>query len=343
MKQFMMGSQIIALAAVEAGATGFFAYPITPASEIMSFWLKEKEANPALDFMQTEDEISAGFTTIGNILGGKVAFTATAGPGNVLMQDPLSMAESMRVPIVCIIGQRGGPSTGTVVYSQQEVTLTAYGGNSEGYRIVYSPAGLQELYKYTKKAFVTAWKYRFPTFVLTDGYTTKLRGEVNISKEKNPKIETIELFGSEKEYVNYRNCFEYEEEIYELNKNLENEFNKANSKVEEYFIYPTKPEKKLDCLIIAHGIVGLAAKAAIDQNKSNKKIALFRPITLRPFPKKKLIEMAANAKKIIVVESAANQLLRLVKENLYGLKTPITHIGKAGLGIYPDEIKKAFK
>lgn len=335
----MMGSEIIAQAAAEAGATGFFAYPITPASEIMPFWLKQKEKNPNLDFLQTEDEISAGFTTIGNIMGGKIAFTATAGPGNVLMQDGLAMAESMRIPIVCVIGQRGGPSTGTVVYSQQEVNLTAYGGNSEGYRIVYSPAGLQELYTYTKKAFTTAWKHRFPTFILTDGYTTKLRGEVQLTNKKSTPIKTTELFGRTNEYINYRNCYEYEEEIYELNKDLENNFKSASKSVEEYLIYPSKPNKKLDCLIIAHGMVGLAAEAAINQSK-NKKIALFRPITLRPFPEKKLNELAKNAKKILVVESAANQLLRLVKEHLYGQTTPIVHIGKAGVGIYPKEILK---
>ena len=338
----MMGSEIIARAAAEAGATGFFAYPITPASEIMTFWLKECEKNKELKFLQTEDEISAGFTTIGNIMGGKIAFTATAGPGNVLMQDGLSMAESMRIPIVCIIGQRGGPSTGTVVYSQQEVTLTAFGGNSEGYRIVYSPAGLEELYTYTKKAFHTAWKYRFPTFVLTDGYTTKLRGEVNISNKKEPSIQTTELFGKDNEYINYRNCYEYEKEIFDLNVNLASNYKRTSKKVEKFATYPPKLQKKLDYLIIAHGVVGLAAAAAIDKIK-NKKVALFRPITLRPFPETKLRELAQTTKKILVVESAANQLLRLVKENLYGSNKRIIHLGKPGVGIYPNEIIKIIK
>lgn len=52
--------------------------------------------------MQTEDEISAGFSTIGGILAGKRAFTATAGPGNVIMQDAQSMAEMMRIPLFAL-------------------------------------------------------------------------------------------------------------------------------------------------------------------------------------------------------------------------------------------------
>lgn len=340
MKQFLMGSEIITKAAIEAGAEFFYAYPITPASEIMQFWLKQMDKNPKLKFLQTEDEISAGFTTIGSILGGGKAFTATAGPGNILMQDALAMAENMRIPIVTLIGQRGGPSTGTVIYSQQEVTLTAFGGNGEGYRVVYSPAGLQELYHYTKKAFNTAWKYRFPTFILTDGYTTKLRGEVDLESDApKEQIPAEPLFGKEDEYINYQNCFEYEEEIYQLNLKLKQDFEKFAPEIEECEIYPEKPKKKIDMLIIAHGIVGLAAKAAVDKNKSNK-IVLFRPITLRPFPENALRSIAAQVKKILVVESAADQIYKIVKQALYGLKVPIEHIGKPGLGVYPEEIEE---
>ncbi len=356
MKQFLMGSQIIAKAAVQAGAEAFFAYPITPASEIMPFWIQEIDKKNfdnkfhnkfQLLFLQAEDEMSAGFMTIGAILGGKIAFSATAGPGNVLVQDALSMAESMRIPIVMIIGQRGGPSTGTVVYSQQEVTLTAFGGNSEGYRIVYSPAGLQELYEYTKKSFTTAWKYRFPTFVLTDGYTTKLRGEVNIDDKKN-KIKATPFFTQTNKYANYRNCYEYEEEIYELNTSLKKDFEKYSHEIEEYEIYDKslKSKKtvgnqlsKIDTLIIAHGIVGLSAQSAI-KNSEKKNVVLFRPITIWPFPANALRKLAKKTKKILVVESASNQILRLIKEALYGFNIPIKHIGKPGIGIYPSEIKK---
>ena len=70
------------------------------------------------------------------------------------------------------ICQRGSPSTATVIYSQQETTLTCYGGNGEDIRIVYSTNSHQELFDYTIK-LNTAWKYRFPTFVLGDGTSHK--------------------------------------------------------------------------------------------------------------------------------------------------------------------------
>ncbi|PIX29925.1 ferredoxin oxidoreductase, partial [Candidatus Berkelbacteria bacterium CG_4_8_14_3_um_filter_42_13] len=124
----------------------FFGYPITPATEILEGWIKTAEGDKTLNYLQTEDEIAAGFGVIGAILGGKKAFTATAGVGHVLMQDPISMAESERLPFVGIIVQRGGPSTGTVIFSQQEVDLAALGGNGDGLRIVYSAGSVSEVY-----------------------------------------------------------------------------------------------------------------------------------------------------------------------------------------------------
>ena len=61
------------------------------------------------------------------------------------MQEPMSMAEAMRIPTVVVVQQRGGPSTATVIYSQQEVTLTCFGGNGEGLRVVYSTSTIRSL------------------------------------------------------------------------------------------------------------------------------------------------------------------------------------------------------
>ena len=146
-KVFMTGNEAVSWAALAAGAEIMCGYPITPQNEIMHYWARNVPKF-GRRFLQTEDELCAGFATIGGVLTGRRAFTATAGPGNVLMQEPLSMAEAMRIPIVVVVQQRGGPSTATVIYSQQEVTLTCFGGNGEGLRFVYSTSSHQELYDY---------------------------------------------------------------------------------------------------------------------------------------------------------------------------------------------------
>lgn len=347
-KELLTGNEIVVKAALAAGATAYFGYPITPATEIMTEWDKEYEKNKKkLVFLQTEDEMSAGFGMIGSILTGRKTFTATTGPGNILMQDAFAMAEAMRIPTVAVIGQRGGPSTGSVIYSQQEVTLTAFGGNGEGYRIVYSPANIQDLYDYIIKAFNTAWKHKFPTFVLTDGYTLKTRALVELKKPKNliksyPLVLKSKIRDNSKEsnYQNLNNTFATEEQCYEANLDLLNSFNKAKDQISESETYSLT--KSANTLVIAHGIVASSVKQAINDSK-NKKVKLFRPITLNPFPDKKLKKELKNIKKIIIIESAANQLLKLVKENIYGTKIPIQTYCRPGLGISPEEIIKLIK
>ncbi len=360
-----MGNEILALAARAAGAKGMYGYPITPGSEILLWWAKEtgseKGKKDGMVFVQAEDEIGASFMLLGAVLSGQKAFTATAGPGNVLMQDAFSMCEAMRLPVVAYINQRGGPSTSTVIYSQSEVNLTAFGGNGNGYRIVYAPANLQELYDYGIKAFNTAWKYRFPTFLLGDGYLAKMMGEVEIydPHARGVDMESTERYLLEEkrdrpinqvvptpevhirnqdgvEYSCYRNCLNLEEETLQVNMEIKHAWDKVAHEIEEHENYG---DPHAEILIVAFGIVGSAAKQAIDQTEG--KARLFRPITLRPFPGKAIRAAAKGAKRIIVPESAIAQLSRLVKEELYGVTdAPMIEYHRPSIGISVEEIMR---
>lgn len=343
-KTFMTGNEAVAWAALAAGAEIMYGYPITPQNEIMQYWTRlapkyEKR------FLQTEDELSAGFTTVGGVLAGRRAFTATAGPGNVLMQEPMAMAEAMRIPTVVVVQQRGGPSTATVIYSQQEVTLTCFGGNGEGLRVVYSTSSHQELFDYTIKAFNTAWKYRFPTFVLADGYQAKMRESLVLydPEEKGIKMVPTEAFvgkpgtpGEDRPPAHLRNTYNIEEELMEVLTEDIKEYEAAAPEIIEYEEFNTQDA---DVLIIAHGIVfRSAAMAARELAEEGLKVGYFRPITLRPFPQEELRKAAAKAKQLLVVESAYGQLLKIVKDNLYGMDVPIkTHL-RPGVGITPEEV-----
>jgi len=340
----LTGNEVVIEAALASGATGYAGYPITPTTEIMTEWEQKATKNKQqLLFIQSEDEMAAGFMTCGMIIGGRKAFTATGGPGNVLMQDPLSMAESLRLPLVVIVGQRGGPSTGSVIYSQQELFLSAWGGNSEGYRIVYSASNLTDLYNCVIKAFNVAWTYRWPAIVLTDGYLLKTENEVDIMPPKKivssyPLMvkKTVRDTSNESEYVNWCNTYSTEEDLYVFNKTLHQDFAAMTKKIVEYEIYPQMRKT----MIVAHGLIAASVKEALlnDQN-----CFLFRPITINPFPVQEFNKCAAAVDKIIVIESAYNQLIRVVKENLQVKDIPIVHWGKPGIGISAQEIWKIIK
>ena len=343
-KLFMTGNETIAYAAVAAGVDIMYGYPITPQNEVMHTWAKLQPKSGAA-FLQTEDEISAGFATLGGVIAGKRAFTATAGPGNVIMQDAMSMAEMMRIPAVFNILARGGPSTATVIYSQQETTLTAFGGNGEGFRIVYSTCSNQELYDYTIKAFNTAWKYMWPTYVLSDGYQGKMREPVVCYDPASRGIEMVPttpilraegIPGVDRPANHIRNTFNVEEELFAQLECHKADFEKAAPEIEEYATYKAEDA---EVLIIAHGIVARSAMTAVDDLRAQGiKAGLFRPITIRPLAVKPMREAVAKAKQVLFTESAYGQMARLCLEELYGLTTPYDTLYKPGQGIVGDDI-----
>lgn len=343
-KLFMTGNETVAYAAVAAKADIMYGYPITPQNEVMHTWAKLQPKTGA-GFLQTEDEISAGFATLGGVIAGKKAFTATAGPGNVIMQDPMSMAEMMRLPAVFVILARGGPSTATVIYGQQETTLTVLGGNGEGFRIVYSPWSNQELYDYTIKSFNVAWKYRWPTYVLADGYQGKMREPVVCYDPETRGIELIPATpyvrgegvpGVDRAPCHIRNAFSVEEELLECMDNYQAEFDRITPEIEEYYSYKAEDA---EFLVIAHGIVARSVMTAVDElREMGIKVGLYRPITLRPLAVKPLREAVSKAKMVLFTESALGQMARLCLEQMYGLTTPYETLYKAGYGIVAEDI-----
>lgn len=329
----MTGAEVVVQAAIDAGATMMYGYPITPGTEILSHWIKTAQVNKNLRYLQTEDEIAAGFAVCGSVMAGEKAFTATAGPGTTLMQDAMSMADGMRLPFVVIIVQRGGPSSGTVIYSQQEVNLAIHGGNGEGLRLVYSSSSLSELYEHTRLAFNNAWKYNFPTVVLSDGFLMKTRQTVDL----NFDIENFraEAMVSENTQKNIRNIYTFEEELGCKLAQDKKDFEKMARDVSQFSSFSVDD---CDVLIIAHGIVAGAAKMAVDElQKAGKKVGLFRPITLSPFPKDELNKLVKQVKRIFIVESSLGQLRDLVKQNLE-VGVPVDGLYKPAEGIESEEI-----
>jgi len=348
-RAFMTGNEAVAWAALAANADIMYGYPITPQNEIMHYWTR-LAPKYGKEFLQTEDEISAGFTTVGGVLSGKKAFTATSGPGHVIMQDSISMAEMMRIPIVKIICQRGGPSTATVIYSQQETTLTCYGGNGEGIRIVYSTDSHQELFDYTIKAFNVAWKYRYPTFVLGDGYQSKMREALTLYNPEDRGIELVPSYpfigldgvpGVDRDPAHLRNTYNMEDELYAVIRDLVDSFNKIAPEIVEYRETETEDA---EVLLIAHGVVSRAAEGAVARlRQEGLKVGAFRPITLRPFPAEQLRACADRAKKLLVIESAEGQLKKLVTDAIYGCTTPIETLFRPGESITVEEIISSAK
>lgn len=251
------------------------------------------------------------------------------------------MAEAMRLPVVVIVTQRGGPSTGTVIYSQQEVTLSCLGGNGEGMRIVYSPSTHQEIYDYIIKAFRMAWQYRLPVIVLGDGYQSKMREAVTIYNPGEPVVGEPYLGrpgmpGREREPVHLRNTYNLEEELYEQVVAAAGALARMADEVAEF---QEADSADADLMVVAHGVVARAALAAVARlREAGYPVGYFRPVTLRPFPAWPLRRRLGRGRSLLVVESAYGQLSRLVAEALVGYPYRMHGLWRPAMGITVEEI-----
>jgi len=134
-----------------------------------------------------EDEIAGIMAAIGASYAGKRALVATSGGGFSLMIEGIGMAGIAEIPIVIILGQRTGPSTGMATFSSQsDLNFAIYGGHGEFPRIVLAPGDLKEAYFLGQEAFNLAEHYQVPVILLTDKYLAESRfsedeGELKVS------------------------------------------------------------------------------------------------------------------------------------------------------------------
>ena len=93
--------------------------------------------------------------------------------------------------------------------------------------------------------------------------------------------------------------------------------------------YEERNTDDCDVLLVAYGLSSRACLEAVSTAKEKGlKVGLFRPITLWPFPSKRLAELSKKAKAILVVEQSLGQLVQDVKLAV-GSNVPV------GLNAYP--------
>ncbi len=167
-KLFMIGNDAIGLGAVAAGCRFMAAYPITPATEIMEYLVKNLPKFGGT-VIQTEDEIAACTMAIGANYGGVRTLTASAGPGLSLMVEAIGLSGMTETPLVIVNTQRGGPSTGLPTKQEQsDVNAMIYGTHGEIPKIVLCPSTIEECFYDTIEAFNLAEMYQCPVILMTD-------------------------------------------------------------------------------------------------------------------------------------------------------------------------------
>ena len=348
----MKGNEAIARAAIRCGVDGFFGYPITPQSEIIETLALDKPwETTGMVVVQAESEVAAINMVYGAAGAGKKAFTSSSSPGIALMQEAIAYMAGSEIPGVFVNVQRGGPGLGTIQPSQSDYYQATRGGGNGDYNvIVLAPASVQEMADFVDLAFELAFKYRNPAMILSDGVIGQMMEKVVLPPYKPRRTEEeireqcpwATIGRTKDRNPNIMTSLELKPEIMEQ-RNIHLQEKYAEIQANEVRYEATNCEDA-DYVIVAFGSAARIAQKSMEIARAEGiKVGLFRPITLWPFPKKEIDEVARGKKGILVAEINAGQMVDDVRLAING-KEPVEYFGRLG-GVVPepDEIVDALK
>ncbi len=350
--KLMKGNEALAEAAIRAGVDGYFGYPITPQSEVIEYLMTEKpEERTGMVVLQAESEIAAINMVYGGASTGKKVMTSSSSPGISLKLEGISYLAGAELPAVIVNVVRGGPGLGTIQPSQADYFQSVKGGGHGDYKLyVLAPSSVQEMSDFVEDAFDIAFKYRAPVLILSDGLIGQMMEKVSL-KDQKPRLTDKEII---KRYGSWATTGKTNRER-NIITSLDLQSEKMEARVHRLLKKYDQMEKedlryeKFQCddaeyLFVAYGSSARIAQKAVElARKKGIKAGLLRPITLFPFPKQELFELADQVKGILSVELNAGQMVEDVRLSVEH-KVPVEHFGRTGGIIHtPEEVLEALE
>ncbi len=344
-KKLMKGNEAIGEAAIAAGAPHYFAYPITPQSEVAEYlcWRIPEVGGV---FVQAESEVAVGNMLFGAAATGMRVFTTSSSPGISLMQEAISYMAGAQLPVVLVNIMRGGPGLGGILPAQSDYNQAVKGGGHGDYKtIVLAPASVQEAVDLMILGFDLADKYRNPVMLIGDGMIGQMMESVEFPEKYrdpvSPEGKDWALTGAKGRKARITKSLFLDPEKLEINSiELDRKYKRVEAEEIRFEKYKVSNKNKI--LIVAYGSMARICQTVIDElEEEGISVGLFRPITLYPFPGQAIhIEaVKANIKTVLVVEMSMGQMIEDVDRYLKG-KKPIEFYGRTG-GIVPspNEVK----
>ncbi|MCJ7447132.1 MAG: 3-methyl-2-oxobutanoate dehydrogenase subunit VorB [Bacteroidales bacterium] len=345
--RLMKGNEAVAEAAIRAGADGYFGYPITPQSEILEYLM---QANPytttGMVVLQAESEVAAINMVYGGAACGKKVMTSSSSPGISLKQEGITYIAGAELPCLIVNVVRGGPGLGTIQPAQSDYFQAVKGGGHGDYHlIVLAPASVQEMADFVDLSFELAFKYRNPVMMLSDGAIGQMMEKVWLSPQKERSKTVPEWATTGKPTTRERNIIT----SLDLDPNAQESFNKKlidkyNEIREKEVRFEEFQCEDAEYLFVAYGTSARVCQKAVQLCRAaGIKAGLIRPITLFPFPSKRINELADKMKLILSVEMSAGQMVEDVMLSVNG-KVPVYHFGRmGGIVTAPDEVVEFLK
>ena len=314
------GNEAAGEAAIRAGCRFYAGYPITPQNELTAYMADQMPLRGRV-FVQAESEVAAINMVYGASAAGARAMTSSSSPGISLKQEGISYMAGCELPAVIINVQRGGPGLGNIAPAQGDYFQSTRGGGHGDYRtLCLAPAGVQEVCDLVYAAFDLADRYRNPVLVLSDGMLGQMMEPTRFdhlpppAPPEKPWALTGEPGRPRNTIRSYRHTIDA---LADLNDRMQAKY--ARICEQETRCEQIGPADA-DVLLVAYGTPARICRQVVEQPPASLglSVALFRPITLWPFPSAELARLAEGKRGVLAVELSGGQLVEDVRLSVNG-------------------------
>ncbi len=339
-KILMKGNEAIAEAALRAGCTAYFGYPITPQNELIAYMAEHMEPMGRV-FIQAESEVAAINMVYGAASTGARAMTSSSSPGISLKQEGLSYAAGADIPLVYVNIMRGGPGLGSIAPAQGDYFQSTRGGGHGDYRVLtLAPASVQEACDLTYLAFDLADKWRMPVLILGDGVIGQMMEGITLPPMRElsslPDNTTWAVGGAYKTGRKARHLSSLNLVPAQLEAQVFARFERYKKIQAEECRFEEISCDDAEVVIVAYGTSARVCLGAVQEaRKQGLRVGLFRPISLWPFPEAALAKIAARGTPLLTVEMSMGQMVQDVRLAVRD-SVPVHLLAHTG-GVVPSE------
>src|SRR3989344_7550077 len=374
----LTGNEAISIAAIKAGLKFHCQYPMTPSSQILTY-LSSKADDYGIVVLQLEDEISVINTALGASWTGARSMVATSGGGFCLMSEAFGLAGMVELPLVIIMGQRGGPATGLPTKTEQgDLRFILNAAQGEFPRIVAAPGDVEECFYLTLDAFNLADQLQNPVIILHDQYlanqektvekfnTLKYRIErgLIISDKTLENVNDFKRYKHEDGAVTWRSLPGQKNGMYSCGSDEHDEYGQIcedpenRNRIMQRRMRKLEYAKKLigtkgvnfygpeaaDLTLVGWGSTkGRILEAVKQLNNKGIKTNFLQIVYMSPFPARQVTKVLEKSKKILLFEeNYSGQLGGLIAEHT-GVKIKNLYTKYSGVPFSPTEIYEKAK
>lgn len=329
---FLKNTETFAESLARCGVKFHFAYPITPATDVMK---RMAVILPQYGgkMLQMESELAVSSALAGAACTGMLCATSSSGPGMTLMQEAISFMCGAELPCLMLDSMRVGPGDGDILGAQSDYYMSTRGGGHGDYHVpVLAPSDGQEIVDLVPEGIRLAYTYRTPVLFVFDGVTAQTTETAVLPEYHDYSAEydtSSWAYTGTKDHPkralitgSYSHA-----DGYVMNEHLRAKYETIRAKEQQWKESNTEDA---ELIVVAFGIHGRMCKDLVANLRAQgKKVGSIRPVTLWPFPDKAFENLPSTLKKILVVEMNHGQMVDDVRLAVNG-RVPVYFFGKTG-------------